>query len=42
MDDFGWGNPNKGGSWDVDSFETKSSSRSEAIASRSDDRFAYR
>ncbi|XP_076444728.1 ADP-ribosylation factor GTPase-activating protein 2-like isoform X6 [Babylonia areolata] len=38
MDDFGWGNPNKGGSWDIDSFEKSSSSRSEAISSRSDDR----
>ncbi|XP_076444724.1 ADP-ribosylation factor GTPase-activating protein 2-like isoform X2 [Babylonia areolata] len=41
MDDFGWGNPNKGGSWDIDSFEKSSSSRSEAISSRSDDSFEH-
>ncbi|PVD27924.1 hypothetical protein C0Q70_10499 [Pomacea canaliculata] len=37
MDDFGWGNANKGGSWDIDTFE-QSSSLSEPIAPKSDDR----
>ncbi|XP_025099549.1 ADP-ribosylation factor GTPase-activating protein 2-like isoform X2 [Pomacea canaliculata] len=36
MDDFGWGNANKGGSWDIDTFE-QSSSLSEPIAPKSDD-----
>nr|KAG5705045.1 hypothetical protein BaRGS_018775 [Batillaria attramentaria] len=38
VDDFGWGNPNKGGSWDIDTFESKSSSFSEPIAPKSEDR----
>ncbi|KAL8569346.1 hypothetical protein ACOMHN_014030 [Nucella lapillus] len=37
MDDFGWGNPNKGGSWDID-FD-KPAARSQAISSRDDDSF---
>ncbi|XP_041351686.1 ADP-ribosylation factor GTPase-activating protein 2-like isoform X2 [Gigantopelta aegis] len=36
-DDFGtWGNPNKGGSWDIDRFESKQS-KSETMASKQDD-----
>ncbi|XP_070189368.1 ADP-ribosylation factor GTPase-activating protein 2-like isoform X4 [Littorina saxatilis] len=34
-DDFGWGNPNKGGSWDIDSYDTKPASHS--MSSRADD-----
>lgn len=40
MDDFGWGNANKGGSWDIDTFE-QSSSLSEPIAPKSDDRLGH-
>ncbi|XP_067676806.1 ADP-ribosylation factor GTPase-activating protein 2-like isoform X2 [Haliotis asinina] len=37
-DDFGsWGNPNKGGSWDIDRFDSKSSS-SDKFSSKDEDR----